>query len=54
MPDAEHTILLVDDEAPILRALQRLFRREGYRILTAGGRRTGPDPCWPTPRIRSP
>ena len=37
MPDAEHTILLVDDEAPILRALQRLFRREGYRILTAEG-----------------
>ena len=37
MPDAEHTILLVDDEAPILRALQRLFRREGYQILTAEG-----------------
>ena len=31
-----HTLLLVDDEASILRALQRLFRREGYRILTAG------------------
>jgi len=35
MRDAEHTILLVDDEAAILRALQRLFRREGYHILTA-------------------
>ena len=35
MTDAEHTILLVDDEAAILRALQRLFRRESYRILTA-------------------
>lgn len=36
MPAADdHTILLVDDEAAILRALQRLFRREKYRILTA-------------------
>lgn len=31
----DHTILLVDDEASILKALKRLFRREGYRILTA-------------------
>ncbi|UJW79405.1 response regulator [Hydrogenophaga sp. SL48] len=29
------TLLLVDDEAPILSALKRLFRREGYHILTA-------------------
>ena len=29
-------ILLVDDEPRILSALQRLLRREGYRILTAG------------------
>lgn len=36
---AEHTIMLVDDEGAILRALQRLFRREGYRILTAEGGR---------------
>ena len=33
----DHTILLVDDEASILKALKRLFRREGYRILTAEG-----------------
>ena len=29
------TLLLVDDEANILNALSRLFRREGYHILTA-------------------
>ncbi len=31
----ERTLLLVDDEENVLRALQRAFRREGYRILTA-------------------
>ncbi|MEJ2158493.1 MAG: response regulator, partial [Desulfobacteraceae bacterium] len=31
----EHTLLLVDDEKAITRALNRLFRKEGYRILTA-------------------
>jgi diguanylate cyclase (GGDEF)-like protein/PAS domain S-box-containing protein len=31
------TLLLVDDEQNILNALRRLFRREGYRVLTAGG-----------------
>jgi diguanylate cyclase (GGDEF)-like protein/PAS domain S-box-containing protein len=30
------TLLLVDDEQNILNALRRLFRRDGYRILTAG------------------
>jgi diguanylate cyclase (GGDEF)-like protein/PAS domain S-box-containing protein len=30
------TLLLVDDEAHILSALKRLFRREGYNVLTAG------------------
>jgi CheY-like chemotaxis protein len=29
------TLLLVDDEPGILSSLKRLFRREGYRILTA-------------------
>lgn len=33
----KHTLLLVDDEASILKALNRLFRREGYQILTAEG-----------------
>ena len=31
----EHTLLLVDDEKAITRALHRLFRKEGYQILTA-------------------
>ncbi|WP_377705843.1 EAL domain-containing protein [Pseudoduganella sp. UC29_71] len=30
------TVLLVDDEPNILSSLQRLLRRDGYRILTAG------------------
>ncbi|MBV8659338.1 MAG: response regulator [Burkholderiales bacterium] len=31
----DRVLLLVDDEANILSALSRLFRRDGYRILTA-------------------
>lgn len=34
--EAQATLLLVDDEANILSALQRLFKPHGYRILTAG------------------
>ena len=34
---ATRTVLLVDDEENILSALKRLLRRDGYRILTAGG-----------------
>ena len=34
--EAQSTLLLVDDEQNILNALRRLFRREGYRVLTAG------------------
>lgn len=37
----EKVLLLVDDEANILRALARLLRRDGYTILTAGGGREG-------------
>lgn len=33
--DNAQTLLLVDDEPNVLNALTRLFRREGYRILTA-------------------
>ncbi len=32
----EHTVLFVDDEANILKALQRLLRNEACRVLTAG------------------
>lgn len=41
MAKREHTLLLVDDEKSIIRALQRLFRREGYHILTADNGRNG-------------
>ncbi|SFN33670.1 Response regulator c-di-GMP phosphodiesterase, RpfG family, contains REC and HD-GYP domains [Formivibrio citricus] len=34
-PETPATLLLVDDEASILSSLRRLFRSEGYRILTA-------------------
>ncbi len=37
----ERTLLLVDDEENVLRALKRLCRRDGYRILTAGGGKEG-------------
>jgi response regulator RpfG family c-di-GMP phosphodiesterase len=39
MPEA--TVLFVDDEEPILRALQRALRKEPYRILTAGSGEEG-------------
>ena len=31
-----HSVLLVDDEENILNALKRTFRKEPYRIITAG------------------
>jgi EAL domain-containing protein (putative c-di-GMP-specific phosphodiesterase class I)/ActR/RegA family two-component response regulator len=34
-PASNRTLLLVDDEQGILSSLKRLFRREGYKILTA-------------------
>ena len=34
-PASNRTLLLVDDEPGILSSLKRLFRREGYKILTA-------------------
>lgn len=37
----EKVLLLVDDEANILRSLSRLLRRDGYTILTANGGREG-------------
>lgn len=32
---SEHLILLVDDEPSITRSIQRLFRKESYKVLTA-------------------
>jgi response regulator RpfG family c-di-GMP phosphodiesterase len=37
----KHTILFVDDEENILRSLERLFRKEGYDILTANSGEEG-------------
>lgn len=34
-PRSERILLLLDDEENVLRSLARLFRRDGYRILTA-------------------
>lgn len=34
-PGGQRTLLLVDDEEAILSSLKRLFRRDGYQILTA-------------------
>jgi diguanylate cyclase (GGDEF)-like protein/PAS domain S-box-containing protein len=35
--ESRRTLLIVDDEENVLSALRRLLRRDGYRILTAGG-----------------
>ena len=35
LADRIYTILIVDDEEYIINSLKRLFRRDGYRILTA-------------------
>ena len=36
-----HSILLVDDEHSIIRSLQRLFRKDNYRVLTASSGQEG-------------
>ncbi len=41
MTEHERTLLLVDDEENILRALKRLFRRDGYQILMANSGEQG-------------
>lgn len=33
---SDYTILIVDDELNVIRSLKRLFRKENYRIITAG------------------
>ncbi len=43
LDEVEKTILLVDDEPNIIKALKRLLRRDGYTILTATDGRTGLD-----------
>ena len=41
MSDDQHVVLFVDDEENVLRALKRLLRRDGYRILTASSGKEG-------------
>jgi len=40
MTVAPHTILVVDDEAPLRRVLERSLSREGLRVITAGSAET--------------
>ena len=37
----QHSILLVDDESSIIKSLERIFRKENYKILTASGGKEG-------------
>jgi len=39
----KHTLFIIDDEESIVKALQRLFRKEGYEILTASNGVAGLD-----------
>ena len=39
--DIADTLLIVDDDANILSSLGRVFRRDGYRLLSASGGREG-------------
>jgi YesN/AraC family two-component response regulator len=41
MKEIRHTLLCVDDEKNIQKALKRLLRKEGYRILTASSGKEG-------------
>ena len=41
LPKVPRTLLLVDDEANIVSALKRLFRQDGYTILTANSGKEG-------------
>jgi len=41
--DKAQTLLIVDDDAHVLAALHRLFRRDGYRVLTASSPAEGFD-----------
>src|SRR2546430_17388341 len=37
MPRPVYTVVIVDDEVPLRRVLERSLSREGYRVVTAGG-----------------
>ena len=40
MSEPQRTVLIVDDEAPLRRVLERALEREGYRVLGAGSAET--------------
>ena len=40
MTPEPYTVLIVDDEAPLRRVLERLLSREGYRVVSAGSAET--------------
>src|SRR5207249_294510 len=43
MTPEPYTVLIVDDEAPLRRVLERLLSREGYRVVSAGSGETAYD-----------
>jgi len=40
MTQQPYTVLIVDDEAPLRRVLERLLTRQGYRVWSAGSAET--------------
>jgi len=40
MTPEPYTVLIVDDEAPLRRVLERLLSRQGYRVVSAGSAET--------------
>src|SRR5438034_257068 len=44
MTPEPYTVLIVDDEAPLRRVLERLLSREGYRVVSAGSGASGGEP----------
>jgi len=40
MTQQPYTVLIVDDEAPLRRVLERLLSRQGYRVVSAGSAET--------------
>ena len=44
-PSPETTVLVVDDERSNLESLERIFQREGFRVLTADSGRAALDVC---------
>jgi len=40
MTPEPYTVLIVDDEAPLRRVLERLLSREGFRVVSAGSGET--------------